>query len=159
MSWRVISSSGTTSIGGPSRVVQPWIAVPAQGPPGPPGPMGPSGGAGFERVADVPLGGHRVVRATSSTGVDYASSDDPTHRDVVLGITSGAAGAGSPISVVSSGSMIEPTWSWTPNQPIYAGLNGALTQTAPTSGWLRILGFATSPTSIVVQLLPPIVLS
>lgn len=160
--WRVVSVSGGASLGGAAKPKGALVAVPQVGPPGPQGPagpMGPSGGAGVERVADVALGGHRVVRATSVDGVDYASNDQPSHRDVVIGITSNAASSGGAVSVVSAGAMTEGSWSWTPGLPIYAGLNGALTQTPPVSGWLRILGFATSPTSIVVQLLPPIVLS
>lgn len=160
--WRVVSTPGNVSLGGSVRTARTLIGVPLQGPPGPQGsvgPMGPSGGAGLERTADVALSGHRCVRATSSTGVDYADSGTPSHRSTVLGITTGAAAMGVPITVLASGALIEPSWAWTPGLPIYAGANGLLTQTAPVAGWLRVLGFATSPTSMVVQLLPPFVLS
>lgn len=161
MSWRLISALGTSRVGGAPRVRGTVIGVPLQGPPGPQGPAGPtgpSGGAGFDRVADVTLGGHRCVRATSASGVDYADPGTPAHRDSVLGITANAAVAGDPVDVIVSGPMSDGSWAWTPGQPIYAGPSGALTQTPPVAGWLRVLGFASSPTSIVVQLLPPIVL-
>lgn len=160
--WKVLSTSGSTSLGGAVKVRGSLVGVPLQGPPGPQGvqgPMGPSGGAGIERIADGNVSGHRAVRATSAMGVAYADPSTPAHKDLVVGITTTAALSGDPLTVLASGALVEPSWAWTPNALIYAGANGTLTQVPPSSGWLRILGFATSATSMVVQLLPPIVLS
>lgn len=135
------------------------VALSRVGPQGPPGPVGPSGGAALSRTADQALSGHRVVRATSATGANYADPSILEHRDTVLGITTGAAVSGAAVLVLSAGELAEPSWSWTPGLPIYVGNSGALTQVAPLSGWLLVVGVATSATSMVVRLHPPIVLT
>lgn len=102
-------------------------------------------------TAGADLSGHKVVRATGTDHVDYASSDDPAHIGSAIGVTYGAAAAGTPIAVVTSGPIVEPTWSWTPG-PVFLGINGALTQTAPTSGFVQTVGVATSPTRLIVEI-------
>lgn len=158
--WTILDASGDVRIGGVVPQAPAWIPSLQTGPPGPEGPqgpIGPSGGAGLERVTDVALSGHRCVRATSLSGVNYADTSTPAHAQQVLGITLGAASSGASITVVAAGEVIEPSWSWTPLAPIFAGPGGTLVQTPPVGGWLRVLGFATSPTSMVVQIAPPIV--
>ena len=135
---------------------------PIQGPPGAQGPPGPGGGTTVARTADVPLSGHRCVYATTNSagdGANYADNQTPAHGLRVIGITLHAATAGSEIQVISSGEIEEPTWSWVPDLPIFCGANGTLTQTAPTSGWLKQLGVATSATSMILALGPTFTLA
>lgn len=127
---------------------------PIQGPPGPQGIPGPGGGSTLERTADVNLSGNFVVFASAGDGANYADPSVPVHGTALLGVTAHAAIAGSLVQVIQSGEMQDATWSWTPGLPIFCGPSGILTQTPPTSGWLRKVAYATSATQIVVGLGP-----
>ena len=121
----------------------------AQGLPGPAGT-----GTVFYATGDQAIGGHRVVRATT-TGVDYADQSVESHQGKVVGITASAFAAGELVKVYTAGEVIESTWTWTPG-PVYLGTNGLLTQTVPTSGFIQQVGVAHEPTKLVVQLLSSI---
>lgn len=112
--------------------------------------------------AEVDLSGHRVVRSTSSTLVNYADSGTPAHLVGVLGITLGAARTWATLEVMVGGELFEPSWSWTPDQRIYCGLNGVMTQVVPTAAgghaFLLPLGWAESPTAMFVNIGLPIAL-
>jgi hypothetical protein len=127
----------------------------AQGPPGPPGRDGSA--VGVTAVSSIAISGHRVV-LVPATDVQYASNDDPTHVNKVLGLTNNAAAAGDDIEVVTAGEVIEPSWNWTPG-PVYLGLNGLLTQTVPTSGFIKQVGIAMTATRLLVAFWPPIMLN
>lgn len=123
------------------------------------GPAGLNGnsGTGIDRIADVPLSGHRAVRATSEHGVDYCDANTESHRDLLLGISNNAGTTGDTITVVVSGEVHEPSWTWVVGGAIFCGPNGTLTQTFdPTWAWSRVLGFATSSTDIIVEIRDPI---
>lgn len=116
----------------------------------PEGLQGPPGlsGAEFSVIAAMPLGGQRAV---TGAGV-YA---DQATIDGLLGITLEAATTGAAVRVRGAGTIDEPSWSWTPNVPIYVGASGVLTQTPP-AGIVRRVAFALSATRIVVDIFPPI---
>lgn len=124
------------------------------------GPAGPSGSITFVKTADQALSGHRVVRSTSESTVDYCDVNTIGHLDSLLGITTGAALSGAETTVVASGELTELSWTWTPGEAIFCGPNGVLTQAYDSSwAWVRIVAFAMSATSIVVQLREPIIQS
>ncbi len=77
---------------------------------------------------------------------------------MVLGVTLGAALAGDPVNVAVSGEVTEPSWAWAEDMQIFLGVDGALTQTIPTSGALLVVGVATAPTTILVGVKFPIIL-
>jgi hypothetical protein len=133
------------------------VAVPVPGPAGPPG----SGEGGAAVVvtgtAGTALSGHRaVVRNTSGAWV-YADNQTAGHIGLPIGITTGAAASGDPVSVVMVGELTEPSWSWTPG-PIFLGAAGALTQSVPTSPALFVaqIAAATSGTTVFVDRSPSI---
>ncbi|WP_243350873.1 hypothetical protein [Stenotrophomonas acidaminiphila] len=131
----------------------------AQGPEGPVGPPGPAGGDVFVRQADGALGGHRVVRSTGQGAAGYADAQVAEHGDDVLGITLGAAVAGDEVQIQGSGEIVEPSWAWQPQEPIFLGAHGAMTQVPPavdSAAFLLVLGFATSATSMQVRIETPI---
>lgn len=131
----------------------------AQGPEGPAGPPGPAGGDVFVRQADGALGGHRVVRSTGQGAAGYADAQVAEHGDDVLGITLGAAAAGDEVLIQGSGEIVEPSWALQPQEPIFLGAHGALTQVPPavdSAAFLLVLGFATSATSMQVRIETPI---
>ena len=143
-----------------SRTEVAVVSVGEVGPQGPQGVPGPSGTAVvLPFVADGALGGNRVVRPTTLGKVGYADSATPAHANIVLGITVGAANDGAAVSVQVSGPMTEPSWTWTPDAPVFCGLAGALTQTPPTAGFSLIVGVATGATTIAIGVKQPIALS
>lgn len=109
------------------------------------------------REAAANLSGHRGVRQTGSGLIDYASAADASDFMLFLGITTGAALVGSNATVVTHGTLVEGSWTWTPAQPIYLGVDGVLTQT-PNSGWIyvQIVAFAITATEIYVNPQPAI---
>ncbi len=130
-----------------------------KGDPGAQGPPGPTGGEALERTADTALGGHRAVRSTGVVSVGYASCADASQGDDVLGITLGAAPPGGAVLVQTGGELTEPSWSWAPQEPIYLGLDGGLTQLQPmppSAAFVLPVGFATSATSMVIRFDDPV---
>ena len=120
----------------------PLVAAATLGLQGPPG-------AGLTVVAAEALGGHRVVTAD---GLHC----DPQAADRAIGITTGAAVFGQGASVLASGPMTEASWTWTPGLPLFIGMSGVLTHTAPPGGKVRRVAFALTPTLINIDFFPPI---
>lgn len=112
------------------------------------GAPGPSGG---ERtvVASEALGGHRAVT------VDGRHAESAS-ANILAGITTSAVAVGGSVVVVSAGRISESSWSWAPDAPIFLGPAGTLTQTPPSSGLIRRVAWAITPTQINVDFMPPI---
>lgn len=105
---------------------------------------------GAERaIADEDLGGHRVVRVSGPDRVATASCAEPAHAADVLGLTRAACAAGAPAEIASQGIVEEPSWSW-PCGPLYLGLDGLLTPTPPSSGFVLRVATALAPTRILL---------
>lgn len=146
---------------GTTGVIRSTISV-GQGPAGPPGPPGSGGGGSGSAISQSVLaaeaiGGHLAVFAGPS-GVSRASSSVVSQALKILGITSGAVSSGGYADVISAGLITEPSWNWTPGSALFLGLNGALTQTAPTAGFILQMGVAISATSINLDIKQPIIL-
>lgn len=135
------------------------VDVIAVGPTGPPGAAGAPGGS-VVLVADGAISGHRVVAEQGDGTAAYADNTNSPDRWSPLGVTTGAAVDGDDVTVVRVGAIDEPSWSWTPLDPVYLGAAGALTQTPPTApAFLRVVGVATSSTSMWVDVQPPLQLA
>ena len=81
------------------------------------------------------------------------------HGDDVLGITLGAAVSGDEVQIQGSGEIVEPSWAWQPQEPIFLGVHGTMTQMPPavdSAAFVLVLGFATSATSMQVRIETPI---
>lgn len=129
-----------------------------QGPPGPPGAPGQAGVSYVTFKASGPIGGHRAVGAAFSGFVKYADSRNVSGATSVVGISLHATEDGNPINVANSGEVIEPSWSWTQDLPIFVGAEGVLTQLPPDSGFQLVVAVATSPTSALLSIKQPIVI-
>lgn len=128
-----------------------------RGPQGNQGPPGTGTAAIIsDRIAAQPLSGHRVVRTLPNGTVSYADRSVPGHADSVLGLTIGAAAAGARVDVMSSGFITESSWTWIPNQPLWLGSTGYLTQARPVSGSMLAVGFAETATTIFIRIGQPI---
>lgn len=133
-----------------------------EGPPGPAGLPGSGSGTGVLALAGIDLSGHRVVRAQGDGSVTYASAESPSDVWSILGMTTGASQVGAEVPVVTYGEVSEPTWSWTPDRPVYLGSDGVLTQVVPTfpsSAFSLIVGFALTPTKLFFNPRDPLVLT
>jgi len=111
------------------------------------------------KIASVDLGGQRVVVNDGAYNVTYADASNLLEMHNVLGLTQGAAALGAEVVVLKSGEITEGSWSWTPDNYVYLGLNGLLTQTVPTSGFLLVIGTAIAPTVLNVNIGAPILLT
>lgn len=121
-----------------------------QGPPGPPGASGDA--TTIARTAAIALSGHRAVATNADGDFVYADKDTAAHASCTIGITTGAASQGASASAIALGPLTENSWNWTPQQLIFLGSNGVLTQSAPTTGFVLVLGKAVSPTTVFVQI-------
>lgn len=115
-------------------------------------------GPAIELPAAVSLGGHRVVASVSGSPI-YADSSNNNLIGLVIGITARAVSAGQVALIQVYGPMSEVSWNWTPDSPLFVGADGALTQSAPTSGWVQEVARAISATRIMIDLQPPILLN
>lgn len=123
--------------------------------------IGATAGSGtndVNKIAGENLGGQRVVISSGSNNVLLADSTNLAHKNLIMGITLGAAMNGSAATIRTAGEMFESSWNWTPGVNIYLGANGLLTQIPPTTGFLKVIGVALTATLIRVQIQPTIIL-
>lgn len=113
----------------------------------------------IEQISDGILSGHRVVKTTTSGKVGYADKDTINDSSIILGITQGASVDLATAYVQYDGKMTEPSWSWTMGDQIFCGNSGVLTQTCPTTGFICQVAVPLSPTSILIEIHQPILLS
>lgn len=121
---------------------------------------GPAGDSSTTPTTTAPstMSGHRVLARVAGVLV-YASSANPAHAGKVVGISLNAALAGQDLSYQTSGEVTEPSWSLTPDMPVYLGVDGLFTQTPPTnppSVFTQVIGFAAGPTTIFFNPQQPI---
>ena len=102
------------------------------------------------------IGGNRLVVVNSSDQIIYADKNIAGHAAKVLGITTGAVELGARVKIQTNGMMQEPSWSWTLDAAIYLGNNGLLTQVAPTTGFICVVAFPITATSIFIKINPSI---
>ena len=123
------------------------------------GAPGVAGGVVVQCTAGEALGGHRVVVLNAAAAAVYASNAVPEHLHKVLGMTTGAVILGAEVTVQTGGEMVEPTWAWTLDAPIFLGTNGLLTQTEPTTGFSLVVAFPVTATKIFIKLREPLALT
>lgn len=122
---------------------------------GPKGDKGDTGDAGGSLM--LPAG--EAINATIPVVTDTlgraikASNLNPAHIGRVFGMTTSAALVGEAVNIVPIGMLENLTWTFSEG-PIFLG-DGQLTQTAPTSGFLQIIGTALSATKISVNIQQP----
>lgn len=133
------------------------------GPAGPRGPAGPpgdsTGTAGpAGRTTPVALSGHRLVVPESGGTVTVADYRDLSSLSKPVWLTTGAATAGAAVPLLAFGMLVEPSWAWTQG-PLFVGIDGLLTQTAPTTGYVRQVATAMDPTTVWFDPQPALVLA
>jgi hypothetical protein len=98
--------------------------------PGPRGADGLPGGSTLSYPAGEVLSGHRTV-VLENGELFYASKDVAAHATKVLGMTIGATVQGETASVQTDGEIIEPSWAWTLDVPVWLSTNGRVLNKEP----------------------------
>jgi len=124
-----------------------WDAISALGAPG--------SNVIVPMTAGETLGGQKLVRAASGLAM-LANSATLAHASAVVGITTGAAVNGAAVSVQREGTMTDPSFSFTPGQPVYVNGNGVLSSVIPTSGFVLQVAVAITATTIAISIKQPI---
>lgn len=115
----------------------------------------PPGAASVDRTytAGVNLSGHQWVTLNSAGEAIPADSQVGSHAGRTVGMTIGAATSGDPVIVRPFGELVEPSWTWTPDAPVFVGHTGP-TQTQPSAGsgdaFSQIAGWAVDATTIEI---------
>ena len=123
------------------------------------GPAGARGGS-YTAIAAHTVSGHRIVTDVGDGTIQYADNLTPAHAWAPLGMTTGAAIAGDPVTFLRAGTITEPSWTLTPLNPVFLGANGTFTQTPPVApAFSRVLGTATTSTSIWIHPSSPLQLT
>ena len=99
---------------------------------------------------DVQIVAQEVINAYRAVGYDgLFTQPNADSLSKYAGVNRVASIIGEPLYVVREGLMTEDGWSWTPDAPIFIGVDGVLTQTQPTFGNpVRRIGWAISATTI-----------
>lgn len=115
----------------------------------------------FSYQAAQALGGHRVVFLNTAGKVDYASNNSLGCMHKVVGLTQQAANINDLLVIKNKGTLVEPSWSFNPDLPVFLGTNGLLTQAPPSSPALfsMIIGFPVSATELFIDIKSPILLT
>lgn len=108
-------------------------------------------------VADEAISALRVVRVSAPGHCVYARHPEVESK-APLGVTTTAAVMGDKVNVVLSGEVTDPSWTWTPGQPVLLGTLGTLTQVT-TSDFVLSVGIALTATTIHVRITPPIIVA
>jgi hypothetical protein len=136
-----------------------------QGPPGPQGSIGPAGppGAGISVQVGLPtrspISGQRVLTVDNDGYAIHADRTIIDHMTKIVGVSTHAVTDNGFVQITSSGYLEESTWNWAPNDPVFLGLNGELTQAIPTSGFMIIIATVLSPTKLLINMKEPIIIS
>ena len=102
--------------------------------------------------AAVNLSALKVITTNVDGKAIYASSSNLDHFNKIVGINERAAVAGGEATVIFAGYMRDDDWTWDLDKPIFLGIDGALTQTPPSSGFRIIVAFPLSETDIIVDI-------
>lgn len=138
------------------------LTVITAGKQGPAGPVGETGDSILTKTASRDMSGHRAVIFDGAGKADYASAANASHVGRLAGITLGAALEGTPINVRAAGEIVEPSWAWDVDVPVFLGLDGHLTQVpGDTAGavFTQVVGMPTSATSLFISPGQPITLA
>jgi hypothetical protein len=108
----------------------------------------------FTVTAQQNLSANQVVSMANDAPIP-ASSNNLADLGEVVGVVVGSVQAGSPVTIQYGGAVTYNGWNWG-SGPVFLGLGGALTQTAPTSGFLQIIGTPLTPTTLLIQLQQPL---
>ena len=102
-------------------------------------------------VASTSISALRCITTDSSGLAKYATPDTLANA-LVIGISTNAANTGENVTVKTTGELSDASWNWTKGA-IYLGVNGVLTQTAPSGGSIVVhVAKAITATKILIDI-------
>ena len=114
----------------------------------------PSTSNTLDAIAGAVLSGHRLVSYDATARMVYA---DFTTAENVVGLSMNAAALNGAVTIALSETEITHAgWSWIPGNPLFLGVNGNISQTAPLSGFSVRVGEAITATRIFFRIEPAI---
>ncbi len=100
----------------------------------------------------------RILTTDSNGLAIYADPLNADHVRKLLGMSTSAGLINEPVVIRLEGKYQDSGWSWDPNEKLYLGANGTLTQVAPVTGNLVVLGHAIKSDTIHLNFETPIAL-
>lgn len=101
----------------------------------------------------------KAVTAVNASDVKNATNDNTCEDATVLGISLNAATAGNLVNVRLEGQIEDASLTFAINEALYLGMNGMITNVAPTTGFRTKIGHGLGPGAIYVRIEEPIELS
>lgn len=128
------------------------VTAGTQGPEGPQGPAGAGGASSFSKTAGGSITIYKMLAVQNTGDVVHADKDTASDEDRLVGIALGNATIGNPVNVQNTGEVTNALWAWSVGAPIYLGVNGSLTQTKPTSGFVLRIGLPSGTDRMVLDI-------
>lgn len=101
------------------------------------------------------MGGGRVVLFIGGA-LAYADPINAAHAGRVLGLTTQAAAQGDPITVRGTGELLDASFAFAADAPVYVGASGVPTATPPAAAFIQRVGTCIEPGRIRIALAPAI---
>lgn len=126
---------------------------------GAPGRPGTDTGGGIQTI--IRTGGEtvsalRVVFESQAKAYIANPANESVFQALGVSLTSGSLD--SELTIQTQGFIDDASWSWAEGI-VWCGANGTLTQIPPIDGWDFVIGFATSPTRLYIDLNVPVLLA
>lgn len=119
----------------------------------------PGVGAAEETIiAGEDLSALRIISSSDSGTALYSDPADPDSTRRIIGLTTGAALTGTGAPFLQEGRYQDASWNWDVTKRLFLGVNGTITQVAPTTGISVVLGHASKPDTIFLNVDKPIAL-
>lgn len=112
----------------------------------------PSSQLDLPLVADENILAYKVVRANSLGKAVYASADNLSDANKVLGVAINSALTADTVNVRAEGFLENPYWNFTPNQNLFLGLNGEITSSPSIGAFSNTIGYALTTTKIFIKI-------
>lgn len=99
-----------------------------------------------------------ALRIVSRSNGQYFNANPISDESIfsIAGLTTSSSIMGAPTTPINNAEYEDQSWNWTMGRSIFLGPLGTLTQTAPSSGWLQIVGRPLSNTAISIEIEEPI---
>ena len=101
------------------------------------------------------ISGHRVIKLETGKAY-YADNSILLDAFKTVGISKGASSIDADCIIVTYGEMEEPSWGWEEGKPVFLGMNGALTQTCPETGFILQIATVINSKKIFINIKIPL---
>lgn len=90
---------------------------------------------------------HRLVKYDADGEVVYVDGSDPDDVNLVCGLTLQSVSAGGAVNVLKFGVLTDPSFSFTPDTPLFVGTTGQISET-PGTGFTQQIGVSRAATGL-----------